>query len=298
MTTMRPGTPAAEVSIDADGVRALLAEQHPDLAELPIRLAASGWDNLMFRLGDRLSVRLPRRAIAARLLETEQRWLPELAGRLPLPIPAPVRIGRANERFPWAWSVLPWLPGTPADLDPPSDDQGERWGEFLRALHVPAPAGAPRNPVRGGPLADRIDAFTARIEHLSGKTDLVDGVVHAIWDRALAAPIDGMPTWIHGDPHAQNVLVEAGAFSAVVDWGDMAAGDPATDLASVWMLLGSAEARQRALDAYGSCSAATLVRARGWAVLFGVTLLDIGLSDTPRFVAMGERTLRRVVEGP
>jgi len=295
---MASSTPRAEVLIDAEGVRALLAEQHPDLADLPIRLAASGWDNLMFRLGDRLSVRLPRRAVAARLLETEQRWLPELAGRLPLPIPAPVRIGRATAQFPWAWSVLPWLPGTPADLEPPSDDEGARWGEFLRALHVPVPAEAPRNPVRGGPLADRADAFATRIGRLEGKTDLVNDALLAVWDRALAAPIDAAPAWMHGDPHAQNVLVEAGAFSAVVDWGDMAAGDPATDLASIWMLLGSARARHRAFGAYGPCSAATLARARGWAVLFGVTLLDIGLSDTPRFIAMGERTLRRVVEGP
>jgi aminoglycoside phosphotransferase (APT) family kinase protein len=48
-----------------------------------------------------LVVRLPRRQAAVPLIESEQRWLPELAPRLPLAIPTPVRVGRPSERFPW-----------------------------------------------------------------------------------------------------------------------------------------------------------------------------------------------------
>jgi aminoglycoside phosphotransferase (APT) family kinase protein len=73
------GTPSAEVEIDALLVSQLLAEQHPDLQNLPVQFVDAGWDNVMFRLGEHLAVRLPRRAIAAKLLETEQRWLPQLA---------------------------------------------------------------------------------------------------------------------------------------------------------------------------------------------------------------------------
>jgi aminoglycoside phosphotransferase (APT) family kinase protein len=54
--------PAAEVSVSPDLVQRLLAAQQPDLAHLPIRVMAHGWDNLMYRLGDELAVRLPRRA--------------------------------------------------------------------------------------------------------------------------------------------------------------------------------------------------------------------------------------------
>ena len=35
-------TPTAEIDIDATLVRGLLREQHPDLADLPIRALASG----------------------------------------------------------------------------------------------------------------------------------------------------------------------------------------------------------------------------------------------------------------
>ena len=51
-----------------------------------------------------------------------------------------------------------------------------------------------------------------------------------------------------------------------------------------------------ALEAYGRISEATLQRAKGWAVLFGVFLLDTGLSDNPRNAGIGARALRRVTE--
>ena len=72
-------------------VRGLLLDQHPDLADLELSPAAFGWDNVIFRLGDELTVRLPRRAEPAERIIDEQRWLPELEGNLPLPIPTPVR---------------------------------------------------------------------------------------------------------------------------------------------------------------------------------------------------------------
>ena len=103
------------------------------------------------------------------------------------------------------------------------------------------------------------------------------------------------PTWIHGDLHARNVLVENGAITGVIDWGDVAVGDRATDLAAVWMVFGDAQARdaaQRALDV----SDTTWIRAKGWAVALGVMLLDSGLRDHPRHAAMGESTLRRITE--
>jgi hypothetical protein len=37
--------PAVEVEVSADLVRRLLADQHPDLARLPVEFLANGWDN-------------------------------------------------------------------------------------------------------------------------------------------------------------------------------------------------------------------------------------------------------------
>jgi len=299
-TGQRPftGTPAAEIEIDADLARRLLLVQHPDLGDLPITPGASGWDNVIFRLGDDLALRLPRRQVAAKLLGHEQRWLPGLKDQLPLLIPAPVRIGVPQGGYPWPWSITPWIAGETADLSPPNADQGEVLADFFEALHRPAPADAPRNPYRGVPLADRVQAFTTRTANLVGKTDLIDARIRTIWVDALDAPNDASPTWIHGDPHPRNVLVVDGRLFAVIDWGDMAQGDRASDLSAIWMLLPDRETRERAIAACRSVSAPTWRRARGWAALYGVTLLDAGLMDDPRMAAMAEMIFHRLVEGP
>ena len=292
-----PGTPAAEIEVDAELAGRLVAAQHPDLAHLPISLAATGWDNAVFRLGDDLALRLPRRAVGARLIGHEQRWLPLLRDRLPLAIPAPVREGMADEGYPWPWSVTPWIAGETADLSPPNDDQGEVLGGFFAALHKPAPAEAPVNPFRGVPLIQRAEVFDQRHASLVGRTDLMGDPLMEIWADALAAPDDAAPTWIHGDPHPRNVIVSGGRLVALIDWGDMARGDRASDLAAIWMLLPKAETRRRAMAACGPVSDSTWRRAKGWAVLYGVMLLDAGLADDPRMTAIAAATFQRLCDG-
>ncbi len=86
-------------------------------------------------------------------------------------------------------------------------------------------------------------------------------------------------------------------LSGIIDWGDIATGDRATDLAAVWMLFEEPRARRLAFSAYGTVSHATYMRAKGWAIGLRVMLLDAGLVDDPRHAAIGEQTLRRVAAG-
>jgi aminoglycoside phosphotransferase (APT) family kinase protein len=72
---MGGGASMAEFRFEQDLVRALLREQHPDLADLELRDVAGGWDNQQWRLGAELAVRLPRTERAPALLRTEQKWL-------------------------------------------------------------------------------------------------------------------------------------------------------------------------------------------------------------------------------
>jgi aminoglycoside phosphotransferase (APT) family kinase protein len=290
------GTPVSEIEIDAALVYRLLEEQHSDLTHLSIRLADAGWDNAMFRLGDRWSVRLPRRKAAAQLIENEQTWLPLLADQLPIPIPAPYRLGNPSRDYPWRWSVLPWLVGIPADQQEPYANQAKRFALFLRSLHVPAPSNAPQNAFRGIPLHQRAAAIEERMQRLEKTTELITPAIEEMWRQALSAPIDVQSTWLHGDLHARNVLVENGEIAGIIDWGDLTSGDCATDLAAIWMLFSDRHARQEAISEYATISDTTLQRAKGWAIFFGVVLLDTGLIDNPRHAAMGEKTLCRVAE--
>lgn len=287
------GTPAAEISVSIDLVRALIEDQLPQYASLPIRRAGEGWDNFTFRLGDDLAARLPRRAAAAILILNEQLALPRLAARLPLPTPAPVAIGKPGVGYPWSWSIVPWIAGEPSDLAPPDIFQGSILARFLRALHQPADADAPLNPYRGVALADRVQMVTTRLDSVRSGTDLITAAVDTLWLDALAAPRSTDRVWLHGDLHAQNVLTQNGSFAGVIDWGDVCAGDPATDLAAIWGLLPDRQARAAAIADYAPDDE-LLSRARGWAVFFGVVLYDAGRINNPRHMAVGEAILRRL----
>lgn len=290
---MTPQTPPAEVEIDEDLVRSLLEAQHPDLADRPLARVGEGWDNAMYRLGDDLVVRLPRREVAANLVRNEQRALATLAPRLPIPIPTPVRRGVPSEAYRWAWSVIPWFDGEEAVSSAPPDGDAERFVDFLRALHTPAPPDAPENPVRGIPLAQRREAVEAWFAALRPETDVVSPAVEAAWEDAVAAPIAETDVWLHGDLHGRNVLVRDGRFTAIIDWGDVTSGDAACDLASIWMLFEDPSVRANALDRYGADEALRR-RALGAAISFAAVLLAHGRRDARLLARIGENTFRRV----
>lgn len=135
-----------ETVMTAELVQDLLRDQHPDLADRPVRLGARGWDNQLWRLGDDLAVRLPWATRSAdALLRKEYAWLPALAPGLPLPVPVPQRLGEPSERFPRPWTVTTWVPGAPADRAPATSatEAADALAGFLTALHRPAPHGAP-----------------------------------------------------------------------------------------------------------------------------------------------------------
>ena len=77
-----------------------------------------------------------------------------------------------------------------------------------------------------------LDALAVRIERgaLAGLTPLLG------WLRAHR-PGDGALAICHGDFHPQNVLVEHGAVTAVLDWPNALIADPAFDVASTLNIL-------------------------------------------------------------
>lgn len=286
--------PAADVTIDDELVRGLLRDQHPDLAELDLRQVAFGWDNVMYRLGDELAVRLPRRASAAALIENELRWLPLLSPRLPLPTPAPVRSGGPGLGYPYSWSICPWFGGATAGashVDQPS--AALALGELVRALHLPAPADAPLNALRGGPLESRDERTRECIAHLprAHRTRATE-----VWTGALAVePHTGPPVWLHGDLHPANLIVDdRGRLAAVIDFGDLTAGDPATDLAGGWMLLDGEHHGAFRSVAGDEADDAAWQRARGWALSIGVATFASS-SDNPTMGRLAQVILGRVL---
>jgi aminoglycoside phosphotransferase (APT) family kinase protein len=290
-------TPAADIRTDAALVDRLIAEQHPDLrAEL--RLVSDGWDNQLYRLGDTLVVRVPRRGVAAHLIEHEQQVLPAIARRVSVAVPAPLRVGVPSETFPWPWSIVQWIDGVDgADVAASERSVLARpLAEFMAALHTPAPEDAPPNPVRGVPLADRNGAVQERLRHLADRMDVTALSEH--WRAALDAPRwDGPPLWLHGDPHPGNLLLtpDRSALAAVIDFGDVTAGDPATDLATAWLTF-EPDARadfRTHLESLTPIDEATWMRAKGWAVGLA-SALAAHSDDNPRMRSLATHALAQL----
>lgn len=284
--------PVAEIDVVPSLVVSLLEQQHPDLADLPLRFAGNGWDNAIFRLGEDLLVRLPRRAVADPLMVEEQRWLPGLTAGLDVQTSSPVRLGGPGEGYPWHWSVSRWIAGG-SGLTLPRARRGPAaapLARFLVAFQRPAPADAPVSPVgRGGPLTARNEVVRERLASLAGDPDL-----SAAWDRAVAAPAwAGVPLWLHGDLHPANaVLTPEGGLAGVVDFGDLCSGDPATDLAAGWLFFDAAgrSAFRSEVERLRPTDEATWDRARGWAVSIG-SAVAASSDDAPDLHTLGREAL-------
>lgn len=291
-----PDKPAAEVTIDAELVRALVEDQARDLGAgrtAAPRHVADGWDCSVWRLGADLAVRLPRRAAAAPLVRHEQAVLGAIAERLGstgVGIPAPVLSGRPAHGYPWSWSIVPWFDGVPGLHVARSERSA--WArplaDALVAIHEDAEPGFPVNPVRGVPLVARADAVATRVHSLRGRMSAFDlDVVARAWDAALAAPAwDADPVWIHGDLHPGNLIAGRTGLVAIIDFGDVTAGDPAYDLSAAWTVFdpkGRADFTAATSHRYDS---ATWARARGWAGAVAVLLLDQS-DDDPDYAALG-----------
>ncbi len=258
--------PTAEVHIDAAMVARLLASQAPHLADAPITGFAHGWDNELFALGEDLLVRLPRRQAAAHLIAHEITFLPRIADRLPAPVPVPVFAGRPGSGYPWQWSVVPHLAGRSA-AESAVDERGPAasgLAAFLVALHSSADPDAPTNPFRGVPLGRRAEQLADRVRAVAGAAACWR------WQQQAASPEWPLPpVWVHGDPHPLNLLLGADhALAAVVDFGDLGCGDPASDLAVAWLMF-DADARavfRAHCDEHGSYDPAIWSRAWAWAL--------------------------------
>ncbi len=305
---MTDGTPPAELLVDSTLVLRVIENQAPAWSKYAIEPFETGWDNALFRLGDQHLVRMPRRQSADEPLRHEQRILPFLQPRLKVPIPTPVVIGKPDTHFPWHWSVVPYFAASTANKSPLDRRGAIQWAEFMADLHRPYLHGvdpvSPENPYRGVDINSRRSSLDDRLNQLNRLGEPIPDPLRGAWRTALAQPPSTLQVWIHGDPHARNVLCRSGALAAVIDWGDITTGDPASDLGSFWMLIHDTVVRNEAVQRYLATTSfslttaesnALLLRARGWAVFYGVVLLATGLVDHAEHAAMGRATFQNLL---
>ena len=232
-----------EIDLDAALVRQLLRAQMPEWADLPIaRVASSGTDNAMFRLGDDMVVRMPRIERAVPRLDNEQRWLPVLASA-PSPRDAEsAREGRTAARAtPGSGRSTRGSRATTRST-PRFDDLAEAAREHRRARSTrcststtvarrrasrDAAANRCRRPNnrRGRAIEEPHEPGRRRRRHRR-----VGGGIASLGVGSRP----GLVPWRH---RPGNLLVHGGrSVHAVIDFGSIGVGDPACDLVIAWDL--------------------------------------------------------------
>ncbi|WUH98961.1 aminoglycoside phosphotransferase family protein [Spirillospora sp. NBC_00431] len=287
--------------IDGRLVRRLVDTQFPQWTGLPLNpFHPAGSDHVIYRLGDELSVRLPRHSGAIGQAKKELRWLPQLAPHLPLAIPVPVGVGEPDFGYPWPWAVSRWLDGEVATVEKLADSSraAVQLAQFLAALQRFTPEDVPadnaREDLTGQPLSDRDRATRTAIAEVDGVFDA--SAMTGLWDAALNAPgWDRPPVWFHGDFHTGNLLTVDGRLSAVIDFGGLGIGDPACDLMIAFTLM-SADSRAAFRDALG-VDDATWMRGRGWALATGLNAYTSYAAVNPAVAAQTTRQITQALIG-
>lgn len=254
-----------------DLARKLIAEQFPEYANLPmVDVEKQGHDNRTYRLGEPMLIRMPTASNYALKVPKEQELLPQLAKRLSVSIPAPIKMGKPSADYPFPFSIYKWLPGKSINLLTLTNQDKEQLAfdlaNFLKEMQaindVQGPEPGQHNFWRGDHVSVYDKGAREQIAELSEIIDASRAL--ALWDKACAIKWDKKPVWIHGDFAIGNILMDGGKLSAVIDFGGAAVGDPACDLVIAWTYL-SGKAREIFIYEM-DIDVDTWLRARAWAL--------------------------------
>lgn len=256
-----------KIIFDKELAQLLINKQFPKWSHLPIEpVKNSGWDNRTFHLGEEMTIRLPSQEAYAPQILKEFHWLPILGKSLTCQITTPLALGQPCEYFPWHWSINRWIDGETASvehiqsLSQFAQDLGSFLTEFQSIDSTGGPIPGPHNFHRGGELGAYDSEMRQAISKIENKNE--QEIANHLWNNALSSRWSSKPVWVHGDIAVGNLLVNDGKLEAVIDFGQLAIGDPACDLAIAWNLF-SDESRA-IFRAAVPLDKNTWIRAMGW----------------------------------
>lgn len=254
--------------IDEILAKKLIAEQFPTWKHFQILpVEKSGWDNRTFHLGNEMTLRLPSTEEYAPQILKEFQWLPKIAPKISVcNITTPLALGVPGKLYPWNWTVNRWIEGESASVEKIRDlnQFAEDLGHFLTELQNIDSTGGPiagsHNFYRGGDLSAYDAEVRAALLKIKSKKER--SIAELLWSDALSSLWENKPVWVHGDIAVGNILIQDGQLTAVIDFGQLAIGDPACDLAIAWNLF-SGKSRDKFREAI-PLDRNTWVRALGW----------------------------------
>lgn len=262
-------------ALDHDGAARFLRAALPGGSTVPLEPLGQGDFCLAFRSGMQV-IRLARHAEAAAALKREACTLARIADRLPLPVPRLAYYGppgcppftvhpeiTGSELTREAWEHLPRRAREKSVAD---------MADFLRVLHA--------LPVEIGQACGLEVLSAAGMAHVLRETtrETIRPLLHpadenllgTFLDAAARAPLTSRPlALLHCDIAPGHVLYdpETGALTGIIDFGDIAIGDPARDFIYIYEDFGPHLLRE-VVDHYAGENAAQFTREiRAWYLL-------------------------------
>ncbi|NAZ85135.1 aminoglycoside phosphotransferase family protein [Kineococcus indalonis] len=290
---------AGQLRVPVGAVRALVAEQFPRWAGLPVRpVRAEGTVNAVFRLGEELGARFPLapgdvRAVREQL-RAEAAATRELRGGTRVPVPEPVALGEPGHGYPLPWSVQTWLPGATASAEDPgaSPAFARDLAGFVADVRAVGTRGRTfSRDGRGGDLRRHDGWVRTCLRESGGLLDVPR--LRRLWERLRDLPRTAPDAMTHGDLVPGNVLVRDGRLAGVLDCGGLGPADPALDLVAAWHLLEAGP--RRVLRRELGCGDLEWERGRAWALEQSLGLVWYYAVTNPVLSRTGRRTLERVL---
>lgn len=232
-----------EGPVDPAPYRAALRALFPALGADQVAFLDEGWGSRVFLVDDAWIFRFPKHEGAARKVAAEAAVLRWLAPRLPVAVPEVRWLHPGGGAWPDPFLGYPCIPGVPLPA-PGTDSQADQLGAALGVLHSLDPGEVPPEGLTCPDLA----THRARHRWLRGRAVeaapryLSDELVAASdswWERLFASlEADGVTgSLLHFDLWPSHVLADPDAdqVTGILDWEDLGVGDPAVDLAALWL---------------------------------------------------------------
>ena len=298
---------SADVVLPADWAERVRAALPSDLRSGSLRLLGAGLDSVALVLrtgGADLVLRLPRSSGGAAGIEVEARLLPRLADRLPVAVPR-FAFTAPNPLGPGHFCAYPLVPGESLSVEQWTERgllersaPARQVAEIIDAVHA-FPVDVARE--CGVPEEDPRADFTGDLEQV--RVDLLPllpaeaaGTLVRAWEGYLAddANFAFDPGLIHADVSLDHLLVATDRISGLIDFGDVAIGDPDYDLSFLWAQAGPGFVRRVQQHRGGPWDDRLTAKLRFWAladpagdVLHGIE------NDMPEF---RDRSLRLLLD--
>lgn len=229
---------------DLGRIARALSVVFPDLDEVrSISVLGEGFRSMVVETPDGDVFKIAKNWEASAGLVKEAQVLPLIGGRLSTPVPWPLWRAGASNHFPFGVLGYPKLPGTP--LHPSmlttqsSAELAEGMATFLLSLHRVEVDDA-MTATLPGPEVRRFELHSLRNTVLPVLRELLQPheyrAIDQWWDSFLGDPrmLEFTPALQHGDLWYENVLVDDTStdLSGVIDFENLALGDPAQDFAT------------------------------------------------------------------